>query len=402
MQLIQICPTYRPAYTYGGPTVSISMLCEHMQESCIKPLVLTTTGNGNTELNVIRNSIVNVAGVQVRYFRRVTKDHSHFSPALCLHLWRHIRNNKKSRCDELIIHIHSWWNLVSIFSCLIARLYNIKTIISPRGMLTTFSFNNTRGPVKKLIHLLVGKWLLNGSYLHATSEKEKQDILSFLQPIHISVIPNMVRVANSNMARISKWKPESFKIDSSQTLSLLFFSRIDEKKGIEVLFQAVSELKIKYSLTIAGTGSITYINKLKTLCKTLGIEQRVRWIGSISYDEKFDVLSNYDLMILPSYNENFANVVVESLSVGTPVLVSDQVGLADYVIKTKLGWVSKLSFADFAAQINHISTDRKKLLEIKIEGPQHISRDFNSKTLLKQYLNFYKGVAASTYSTQDK
>jgi glycosyltransferase involved in cell wall biosynthesis len=385
MMLVQICPSYKPAYKYGGPTVSISMLCEQLQSTSLKVLVLTTTGNGDKELRVQCNTITRVDGVSVRYFKRLTKDHSHFSPALCLALHQHIRKVKKSNAN-LIIHIHSWWNLVSILSCLIARLHNISTVISPRGMLTDYSFRHNNGLIKKCIHIMLGKWLLNGCHLHATSDKEKQDILSFLQPKTIVVIPNIVSLPALAPIRLTTRPCQPFK--------LLFFSRIDEKKGIELLLSAVAKLSIDYKLTIAGTGTYTYINTLKSLTATLEIAQNVTWLGHIALQQKYVELSRHDLLVLPSFNENFANVVIESLSVGTAVLISDQVGVADYILASGLGWVSKLNSAELAANIMEISRSKGKLTHIRINAPKRIAADFNSSRLRNRYLDFYNGLLA--------
>jgi glycosyltransferase involved in cell wall biosynthesis len=385
MQLIQICPSYKPAYRYGGPTISISMLCEQLQTSRLKPVVLTTTGNGNMELDVPCNAICIVDGVSVRYFMRITKDHSHFSPNLCLHFYRLIKNTNRS-ADDLLIHIHSWWNLVSILSCLIARCFNLTIVISPRGMLTDFSFKHGNGLAKRCIHGLFGKWLLNGCHLHATSDKEKEDILSFLKPKSIVVIPNFVRLPTGNILR----PPTS----SLKPFKLLFFSRIDEKKGIELLFTALAKLEVEYELTIAGTGASRYIERLKIMSTTLGIAQNITWLGHINNEDKYAELSKHELLVLPSFNENFGNVVVESLSVGTAVLISNQVGLSEYIQISKLGWVSKLDSTELAAHISRIAGSKTALTAIRTDGPKRIAADFDSHKLLVQYLNFYNGLKA--------
>jgi glycosyltransferase involved in cell wall biosynthesis len=391
MQLIQICPSYKPAYQYGGPTISISMLCEKLQTSTLKPLVLTTTGNGNEELQVLCKTISIVDGVSVQYFKRLTKDHSHFSPSLCLHLIQHIRTAKKSR-NHLVIHIHSWWNLVALLSCFIARIYKIPTIISPRGMLTDYTFVHNKEFVKSCIHILFGKWLLEGCHLHATSEKEKQDISSFLKPKSVTVIPNILSFPS---IQFDQHRPVQAK-----TFKFLFFSRIDEKKGIELLLKAAAKLNFNYHLTIAGSGKTTYVSKLQTLSTSLDIAQNISWLGHVSTGDKYKELTKHDLLVLPSYNENFANVVIESLSVGTAVLISDQVGLASYILSSNLGWVSKLNTNDLAAHITRISKSKATLTRIRTSAPRQIADEFNSDKLLKQYVDFYNTLMPSVQLTK--
>ncbi len=86
-------------------------------------------------------------------------------------------------------------------------------------------------------------------------------------------------------------------------------------------------------LKIAGDGEEAYINELKQKIAALGIEHKVEWLGWKNREDKFRELMQADLFVLVSHNENFANVVIESLHVGTPVLVSDKVGLAKFVQK---------------------------------------------------------------------
>ena len=185
MKLIHITASYKPAYIYGGPIQSVGKLCEVLSvdkrvavdgnNASVHELeVLTTTANGKNELDVVIGEPVLVDAVPVTYFKRLTKDHSHFSPGLLLNLRKEIlhciQDDKTSdKDDKLIIHIHAWWNLVSVLSCLVAKWYKIPVVLSPRGMLTTYSFGNRNLFSKRLIHRLIGKQLLKYCHIHALS-----------------------------------------------------------------------------------------------------------------------------------------------------------------------------------------------------------------------------------------
>jgi len=62
-------------------------------------------------------------------------------------------------------------------------------------------------------------------------------------------------------------------------------------------------------------------------------------MGMLTGEAYWDALAGSDLFVLNSYSENFGNVVTEALSVGTPVLISDQVGVKDLVTKYVQGWL---------------------------------------------------------------
>ena len=357
--------------------MSVAKLCEALIQHNVDLEVLTTTANGKIELNVESGKKVNVDGVPVTYFKRLTKDHTHFSPALLLALRRKIKEQPS------VIHIHSWWNLVSIFSCCIAKWHAIPVVLSPRGMLTNYTSKNRNGGIKLVIHTVIGKRLLKYCHIHTTSEKEKHDVLSIVQPKSITVIPNLINLQppTKNQA-----------LNTKNTFKLIFLSRIEEKKGLELLLEALIYLPFTWELTIAGSGEKEYVKSLKLKAKSLKLNHNINWLGHINNQDKFNLMANNDLLILTSYNENFANVVIESLSVGTPVLLSDQVGLANYVEINKLGWITTLSIDMISNKIQEAYHDDEKRSKIRDNAGKIISRDFNTKFLTSRYHNLYNSI----------
>ena len=391
LKIIQITPSYKPAYIYGGPIQSVAKLCETLSKISKEPggldyidlKVLTSTANGNTELTVTPSKPTLLDGVSITYFKRLTKDHSHFSPQLLRSLWNQIRDCSQN--EKPIIHIHAWWNLISILSCWVAKCYNVPVILSPRGMLTSYTQNNRSAFSKKVIHNLIGKKLLKYCHIHATSRQEEQDILKIIIPKSIVVIPNLVNIKESFISPRSVVDHKSHNI-----FRLIFLSRIEEKKGLELLFNTLESLDINWFLTIAGMGDEGYIKSLKVKAKALKIDNQLSWIGHVTDSYKYDLMAQHDLLVLPSYNENFANVVIESLSVGTPVLISDKVGLSDYVMAKQLGWISTLDVANIQENLLKAFSDLEKRKTINQSAPGIIRRDFNNQVLANEYLQFYK------------
>lgn len=384
--ILQITPAYKPAYFYGGPTLSVSKLCEELHKTQLQVKVLTTTANGTTELPVSIGMPNKVAHVEVYYYKRLTKDHTHFSPSLIFNLVKMIRENKRNNPGQLVIHIHSWWNTIAILSCLTSLLYKVPVVLSPRGMLTPYTWSNRNSFYKNIIHKLLGKHLLKQCLIHATTEKEKKDITKITRSFkEILVIPNLVKYPTLEYPLQSQNK-------SSQTLKLLFLSRIEEKKGLEILMVALYELKTHWQLTIAGQGESSYVSKLKNLSRQLKIEKQITWLGEVNNTKKYEVYRNNDLLILPSHNENFGNVVIESLSVGTPVIISTEVGLAPYVLKNNLGWVTELNPQKMAVVLTQAAGEYGKRARIRKEGPKIIRRDYTEKALVKKYTAMYQQV----------
>ena len=435
MKILHITASYKPAYIYGGPIASVSKLCESISLLCLNSAqdditegaklelqVLTTTANGKAELGVKVGKPILVYGAVVTYFKRWTKDHSHFSPGLLWRLRKVLRHFDKLSAGitqhdsiKIVIHIHAWWNLVSVLSCLVAKWHKVPVVLSPRGMLTSYTQGDRNSFSKKILHKIIGKSLLKYVHVHATSEQEKLEVLKLVQPKSISVIPNLVTVpmgefrglSSEDEASSSKYQVASSKYQEAgnkyqeissedqvdrSVFNLIFLSRIEEKKGLELLFEALSAVNFDYRLTIAGTGDENYIKSLKLKAESLKLGKRIKWIGQVRNDEKFSMMDDHDLLVLPSYNENFANVVIESLSVGTPVLVSKNVGLADYVKANTLGWVCSLEPKDIAEKINLAYNETLKRETIKLNAPILIKNDFDDKVLVRSYLELYERV----------
>ncbi|WP_026898999.1 XrtY-associated glycosyltransferase XYAG1 [Daejeonella oryzae] len=391
MKIFHINASYKPAYIYGGPTMSVSKLCEELIREGTDVEVLTTTANGQTELDVKPGLKIIVDGVPVTYFKRLTKDHSHFSPGLLLNLWKVLREKSrgKGKSSDNIVHVHAWWNLVSVGSCVLAVLLSKPVILSPRGTLSNYSFGNRKSFVKSLFHRIIGKSLLKQCHFHVSTEKEKQDILNIVSPKSIHVIPNFVKLDFTlRQVETSNQEPAIFQ--------LIFLSRIEEKKGLDILFKALHDLPFSWQLTIAGTGRSDYITYLQELAFQLKITDRISWIGLQDHQQKFQLLADHDLMILPSHDESFGNVVIESLSVGTPVLVSSKVGLATYIEENNFGWVSPASDVQFRKSIIQANADVSRRQKIRQQAPTQIIKDYDDQLLLDRYISLYDQISTTS------
>ena len=378
MRVIHVTPSYKPAYIYGGPTMSVSMLCEQLTKAGHDLQVYTTTANGVKELDVTPNKLTTVDGVPVIYFKRITKDHTHFSPALLKALWKNVKGYD-------VVHIHAWWNLVSLFSCLIALLRGVPVVVSPRGTLSNYSHHNKNNLAKALIQYLLGKPMLNKCHLHVTSVLEYNAVSTMLKPKSIANLPNFVKLPAVSQEAIRA---------ISSPFKLIFLSRIEEKKGLDILIKALPLLNFPYTLTIAGDGDENYINELKALTYKYKTGQNINWVG-FQTDRKFKLLQEHDLLVLPSHDENFGNVIIESLGEGTAVLVSKFVGLVNYVIDNNMGWQCNTDEVSLSTTLNSIAIDGNKLNQIRLNAPSIIRVDFDEESLTEKYADMYTNIIAN-------
>lgn len=372
MSILHLTPSYLPALHYGGPTLSVSRLCSALQAGGQTVSVLSTTANGPQELEVPRGQAVVVAGVSCWYYPRWTGDHSHFSPALLWAFWRRLPRAQ-------VVHIHSWWNLVVMPAVFLCRLRGIRPVLSPRGMLSPYTL---RSPLKRLFQRWVGAWLLRRTILHATSEQEAAEALELVPGWAHFVLPNIIE-----LPALGQHIPAQ---GASEVFRLVFLSRIHPKKGLETLLAALAQLDFPWHLQVVGTGEAAYLAQLQAEASALGIAEQIEWLGWREGAEKFQLLANADLYVLPSQNENFANAALEALSVGTPVLLSAQVGLSAYARAQDLGWVYDGTVAGLLQALKSAYPATEQRATIRQKAPGLVHADFGAENIAQQYLAAYQ------------
>jgi glycosyltransferase involved in cell wall biosynthesis len=371
MKILFIVPYYKPAYAYGGPIVVISMLAERLVLLGHEVTVYTTASNGKSELEVVKDKEVLVDGVKVFYFSKLTGDNTYISWKLWWHLDR-------TATDFDVVHIHTWWNFLVLGAAFICQNKGIKPVISPHGMLSDYIIYTRNVLAKKWVHKLLGKKLLKNSWLHVSTEMEWDESKKIIDTWDGEIIPNLVKPAGNKYPR-----------SVNPIFTIGFLSRIDPKKGLDVLIQALSRVNFDYKLLIAGSGEPHYIDCLKVMANKGGNSKNIEWVGWKGGEGKFEFLSQIDLMALTSHSENFAIVVIESLSVGTPVFISNQVGLFKYVEQNDYGWVTNINVETVIKDLNQLYTEKEKFARINSHTPARIGEEYEESHLADQYIRLY-------------
>jgi len=371
LKILVVVPSYKPAFIYGGPIISVGRLCEELCSSGHQVKVLTTTANGDSELDVEPNKEYVVEGVPVEYFKRMTKGHANISFGLVYRVIRTCRTYD-------VVHIQSWWNFIAILSSFICLVRNMTPIISPRGSVIPYTLNYRHSLLKRMIHVMAGRYLLRKSHLHLTSNFELQEVKSLVTPSGYTVLPNLLDLPMPGH-RVYK---------EGSGLQLIFLSRIDPKKNLEFIISTLNaHVNLPVSLWIIGDGDHDYVQKLQVLTKE---NPNIQWLGAVYGAERFKYFAEADLCLLPSFNENFGNVVFESLSQGTPVITSKFVGGGDYVKENDLGWVIDLDQNEFVRVLEFAIENKNLLNDMGKRAVTCIQRDFNKEYQVSQYVEMYK------------
>lgn len=262
-----------------------------------------------------------------------------YSPLLSKWLHKNIE-----RFDAVIIH--GMWQYHGVAASRACRKHAIPYFVFTHGMLDPW-FNETY-PLKKLKKQLY--WpLFEHPVLHYARSLlftcEEEQILARQSFKPYRVREQVVGLGTIHPPGQRESYQRAFEDDTpewGQESFLLFMSRIQEKKGLDILLEAYEQLNAEGvdlpNLVIAGpTQQKAYAAELKKRYN----QPAIQWIGSLQGDLKWQALASAEAMILPSHQENFGIVVAEALALGTPVLITDKVNIWREVSETKSGLIGE-------------------------------------------------------------
>jgi glycosyltransferase involved in cell wall biosynthesis len=211
-----------------------------------------------------------------------------------------------------LVHLHGLWRYTS-FSVWRWSLRTSKPyLVSPHGMLEPWALGQSRLKKRFALLLYTGACLRRAACLRATSRAEALSIREAGFGNAIAIIPNGVRCPSQ--------LPQS---EPSEVRNVLFLSRLHPKKGLLNLIQAWAAVRpAKWKLSIVGPDECGHLAKVKALARTLGLEDKVHFLGEIWGEAKMDLFLRSDLFVLPSFSENFGLVVAEALACGVPVITT--------------------------------------------------------------------------------
>lgn len=231
---------------------------------------------------------------------------------------------------ELVHHFHGLWN--PMHSRIAARLRSNRRpyVVSPHGMLEPWAFQNRRWKKLPYFHLIERRFLMGAASVFVTSSMEKDHLLAVLPHPNVEVLPLGCRdpqMPNYVNSRASLgW--------SASESVMLYLSRVDPKKGLHLLFDAISsipEMATSWKLVIVGDGPDDYVTSIKQQQSRLGEKlPTIEWVGAVWGDDRWKYLQAADLFVLPTQSENFGIAVLEALHVGTPVLTTSETPWLDH------------------------------------------------------------------------
>lgn len=366
-----------PGYLAGGPVQSVVSLVQYLNSEFNFKIVTTNCDIDEVPYTNIETNtwIDSPLGCSVFYINK-------------LQLTKEVVANLMSTTPFDVIYINSFFSkYFSIIPLQLAKKTSKQQsiIVAPRGMLGEGALQIKSVKKKLFIHYAKLIGLHKGVVWQATSKQEEAEIKKVIGSKCLTkCISNLPKKIVS---------PVLLKKKVINSLNVCFVSRISPKKNLHYALQVlktISNYNIQFSI-IGPAEDKVYWLKCKALINDLPKNITVIYNGSYKPEEMNTIFENQHVLLLPSLNENFGHVIVESLLYGCPVIVSNQTPWVDLEINNA-GYSLSLGHKDSYknAIIQFAQLNENELLEKNKAAVAYIREKLNIEAILSEYKQLFK------------
>jgi glycosyltransferase involved in cell wall biosynthesis len=353
MRILSVTQSYPPFYEFGGPPVKVEALATGLAQRGHQVTVLTVdwglesrmaSGSGQNAGEIKRSGFGwtrEMNGVQSVYlptwfrYRAAT-----WNPAVGGYC-------RARLADFDVVHIFGLYDLLGPAAARECRARKIAYVVEPIGMFVPIVRNIF---LKRVYHARWGKEMLGAaSAVIATAEQEVEELAA-------GEIPRSKIVLRRNGVLAPRELPERGRFRSAygvpaDVLLILFLGRLSEKKSPNLLLESFARLPESICgkevwLAFAGPDESGMQRCLKELARERAVDSRVVFSGAVFGDLKWAAYRDADVFVLPSQNENFGNTAAEAAACGTPVVITENCGVAP-----QLGGIAALVVAHETAAV---------------------------------------------------
>jgi colanic acid/amylovoran biosynthesis glycosyltransferase len=305
---------------------------------------------------------------------------------------RLLLNGKKSKLKQLnldaalnhirpdLIHLQ-WVSNISLFEEHLNKK-QFKFILSQRGYQT-----NVRPFVNSENFNYLQKWLPKFDGFHSVSKA----ISKVGDQIYNS--PNKIDQVVYTGLDLSKFEYQP-QVVKNEILQLVSVGRSHWIKGYEYALKACFMLDkqgIDFKYTIIGAAGD---EELLFLIDDLGLQDKVELTSKLPQANVFELMKGSDLFLLPSLEEGIANVAVEAMALGTPVISTDCGGMDELVIHDEEGWIVPKRDPEAMAQTiqKFIALEESTIKNFKFAARQKVETQHSENLMVEGMVRLYSRV----------
>ncbi len=296
---------FKPGFKAGGPIKSLDLFCKNLSKE-LDIHVITSAYDINSKKeypDIELNKLINRDGYKVIYLSKYNIQN------ILFYL-------KRFKPDY--IYLNSVFSKQNIFLFLINKITSLpKIILAPRGEISSNALKIKSYKKKPALYFFKLFKVFKDIDFHATDKFEADYLYKMFSNNKIKIIPNFVS-SFENPKKLYKVKDK---------VRACFVSRITPKKNLKYAIKVLSDKKLtKFEIIFDIWGPIE--DKEYWLLCQKQIDQlpkniKVTYKGTYEPKDQIKNLSSYELLILPTLNENFGHVIFECMQLGIVPLISN-------------------------------------------------------------------------------
>lgn len=299
---------YLPGYKAGGPVRSLANMVDHLRDRIEFHIVTRITEYTDTTPypGIVPDCWTTLpGGEKVFYASEAGTTRKAWKQVLKAETW-----------DAVYINgLYSWW--YNILPLWLSRGMGLRRVVAVRGMLASGAMEH--GALKKLLFLSFARMmdLYKDVLFQATNEEEAKDVrMHILKHAEVAVVPNLSRKVVAGQVPIGK---------ATGAVKLVSVARIAVEKNTLLAIESLGNVKGHVQFNLFGpVYDQVYWARCKEAIAALPAGVKVEWKGTVPPDEVPDILAAHHALFMPSAGENFGHTMLEALSAGRPLLISDR------------------------------------------------------------------------------
>jgi glycosyltransferase involved in cell wall biosynthesis len=381
LRILFSVPAYWPAVAFGGPVWVTRDLGEGLAARGHQVEVVTTSLLDLEHGRSLRTSTAEIGGVRVHYLATPLRYRWMGLPLSLPLVLRSL-----GRPD--VVHVCGYRDPLGTAVSAWCRAKKIPYLLEPMGM---FRPRVRKQRLKGVLDPILPKRLARAaSLVVATSELERDDLVEGgLDRDRIAVRANPfppLRPGRSGALRK--------RLGLTDEPLVLYVGRIAGGKGIELLVEAMRGLPEAHLALIGPQGHAAVADHVAEQAVTEALRGRIHLLPPTTDERPLDVYGDGDVLVLASTgkNENFGVVAAEAIAAGTPVVVSDQTGIAA-LVDGRAGIVVPPSVEAVREAIARILGDAE-LRERLRRGAAAVAEEYSAAAIVEQQEALYRAVAA--------
>jgi len=398
MKILFAVHGYKPAWRIGGPVVSVPALAEALAQRGHEVTVFTTNSNLDETLDVPTDRLIDVDGVQVRYFRReeplrrwlsrVKYISQSIGMLYCPEMPREL--DRIAPCVDLV-HTHIPFVYPTWATARAARRHGVPLFYHQRGVLDPQRLRFRA--LKKRIYLsLVERPILHrATTLLALTEAERLSYAALGVHTPCRVIPNGIDLPECVTPSHAQEVLVEFGIEAHHIV-VLFMGRLHPVKGADRLLEAFVRIAARHPdarLILAGPDEFEIESAFRKHVSDAGLQERVAFPGMVSGTRKTILLERADLFALPSDAEGFSMAILEAMAHRTAVLISKGCHF-ERVQEVGAGVVAESTTEAVQAALEPLLTSKARLHAMGEAGRILVSREYTWDSVASRMLDTYE------------